>query len=119
MATPSTRSSTGGVNGLDEFRKSLEPFTMESAAKTCEVPIETLERVAKEIAAADTMCVLWAMGITQHMSASDGSTAISNLLLITGNCMRRGCGAYPLRGLRRRRRCALLCLISKSFRHSR
>jgi formate dehydrogenase major subunit len=86
------------VNGLDEFRKSLEPFTMEYAAKTCEVPIETLERVAKEIVAADTMCVLWAMGITQHMSASDGSTAISNLLLITGNYMRPGCGAYPLRG---------------------
>src|ERR1700758_4760355 len=86
------------VNGTDEFRKSLEPFTMEYAAKTCGVPIEILERVASEIAAADTMCVLWAMGITQHTSASDGSTAISNLLLVTGNYMRPGCGAYPLRG---------------------
>src|ERR1700722_12481979 len=43
------------VNGLDEYRKSLEPFTMEYAATTCEVPIETLEHVAREIAAADTM----------------------------------------------------------------
>jgi formate dehydrogenase major subunit len=86
------------VNGLEEFRKSLEPFTMEYAAKTCEVPLEMLERVAEEIAAADTMCALWAMGITQHMSGSDGSTALSNLLLITGNYMRPGCGAYPLRG---------------------
>jgi formate dehydrogenase major subunit len=86
------------VNGVDEYRKSLAPFTMEYAAKTCDVPIETLERVAGEIAAADTMCVLWAMGITQHTSASDGSTAISNLLLVTGNYMRPGCGAYPLRG---------------------
>jgi formate dehydrogenase major subunit len=86
------------VNGVDEFRKSLEPFTMAYASKTCEVPLETLERVAKEIAAADTMCVLWAMGITQHIAASDGSTSISNLLLVTGNYMRPGCGAYPLRG---------------------
>ncbi len=86
------------VNGVDEFKKSLEPFTMEYAARICDVSIETLERVAKEIAAADTMCVLWAMGITQHTSASDGSTAISNLLLTTGNYMRPGCGAYPLRG---------------------
>ena len=30
------------VNGLDEYRKSLEPFTMEYASKMCEVPIETL-----------------------------------------------------------------------------
>jgi formate dehydrogenase major subunit len=44
------------------------------------------------------MCILWAMGITQHTRASDESTAISNLLLVTGNYMRPGCGAYPLRG---------------------
>jgi len=72
------------VNGIDEYRKSLEPFTMEYAATTCGVPIETLERVAKEIVSADSICVLWAMGITQHTRGSDGSTAISNLLLVIG-----------------------------------
>ena len=44
------------------------------------------------------MCVLWAMGVTQHSMGSDTSTAISNLLLVTGNYMRPGTGAYPLRG---------------------
>jgi len=86
------------VNGVDEYRRTLEPFTMEYAAKTCEVPVEILERVAQEIAAAESMCVLWAMGITQHTRASDESTSVSNLLLVTGNYMRPGCGAYPLRG---------------------
>src|SRR3984885_2275775 len=86
------------VNGVDEYRKSLEPFTMEYASKTCKVPLEILERVAREIAAADSMCVLWAMGITQHTRGSDESTAVSNLLLVTGNYMRPNCGAYPLRG---------------------
>jgi formate dehydrogenase major subunit len=42
--------------------------------------------------------VLWAMGVTQHSQGSDTSTAISNLLLVTGNYMRPGTGAYPLRG---------------------
>jgi formate dehydrogenase major subunit len=86
------------VNGVDEFRNSLELFTMEYASQICEVPLETLERVAQEIATAESMCVLWAMGITQHTTASDESTAVSNLLLVTGNYMRPGCGAYPLRG---------------------
>ncbi len=86
------------VNGLDEYRKSLEPFTMEYAARMCEVPLETLHQVAKMIAEAPSMCVCWAMGITQHCGGSDSSTAISNLLLITGNYMRPGTGAYPLRG---------------------
>jgi formate dehydrogenase major subunit len=38
------------------------------------------------------------MGVTQQSQGSDTSTAISNLLLITGNYMRPGTGAYPLRG---------------------
>jgi formate dehydrogenase major subunit len=86
------------VNSVDEYRKSLDPFTMEYAAEVCDVPLETLHRVAEEIAQAETMCVLWAMGITQHTDGSDASTAISNLLLVTGNYMRPGTGAYPLRG---------------------
>ena len=50
------------------------------------------------IAEAKSTCILWAMGVTQHTQGSDTSTAISNLLLITGNYMRPGTGAYPLRG---------------------
>jgi formate dehydrogenase major subunit len=50
------------------------------------------------IAEADSVCILWAMGVTQHIMGSDTSTAISNLLLATGNYMRPGTGAYPLRG---------------------
>ncbi len=50
------------------------------------------------IAEANEVCVLWAMGVTQHSMGSDTSTAISNLLLLTGNYMRTGTGSYPLRG---------------------
>lgn len=86
------------VDGLDEYRKSLEPFTLETAAKLCGLAVETLENVAHLIAEAETVCILWAMGVTQHGNGSDTSTAISNLLLVSGNYMRPGTGAYPLRG---------------------
>jgi formate dehydrogenase major subunit len=86
------------VNGLEEYRKSLEPFTMEFAAKTCGLSVDLLKQVAHMIVEADGVCILWAMGITQHSMGSDSSTAISNLLLVTGNYMRTGTGAYPLRG---------------------
>ena len=86
------------VNGLEEYKKSLAPFTMEFAARTCGLSEDTLTKVAHMIAEADGVCVLWAMGITQHSMGSDASTAISNLLLITGNYMKTGSGAYPLRG---------------------
>lgn len=72
------------------YRRSLEMFTLEFAETTCGVSAATLMKVAQMIAAADGVCVLWAMGVTQHTMASDTSTAISNLLLITGNYMRPG-----------------------------
>ncbi|WP_146738248.1 molybdopterin-dependent oxidoreductase, partial [Bacillus tropicus] len=39
-----------------------------------------------------------AMGVTQHIGGSDTSTAISNMLLVTGNYGKPGAGSYPLRG---------------------
>ena len=71
---------------------------MEMASERCGLPLETLKQVAHMIAAAGSVCILWAMGVTQHVMGSDTSTAISNLLLMTGNYMRPGTGAYPLRG---------------------
>lgn len=86
------------VVGLEDYRTSLEPFTFELAEQKCGLPVATLKQVAHIIAEADKVCILWAMGVTQHSMGSDTSTAISNLLLITGNYMRPGTGAYPLRG---------------------
>jgi formate dehydrogenase major subunit len=86
------------VNNFEKYRKSLQPFTLEFAEEKTGIPAETLRRVAEQIAHADKVCILWAMGVTQHKHGSDTSTAISNLLLLTGNYGRPGTGGYPLRG---------------------
>jgi len=86
------------VNELEEYEKSLEPFTMDFASRTCGLSVDILKEVAHMIAEASGVCILWAMGVTQHSVGSDTSTAISNLLLVSGNYMRTGTGAYPLRG---------------------
>ena len=86
------------VNGTEEYKKSLAPFTMEFASRTCGLSEDILKDAARMIAEANGVCILWAMGVTQHTMGSDTSTAISNLLLITGNYMKTGSGAYPLRG---------------------
>jgi formate dehydrogenase major subunit len=86
------------VNNFDAYKKSLEPFTLDYAEKITGVPASTLTTVAHEIAAAETVCILFAMGVTQHCGGSDTATSLSNLLLVTGNYMRPGTGAYPLRG---------------------
>lgn len=86
------------VNGFEEYAKSLEKYTLSYAEETTGLSQDELVRLAAMIHEAESVCALWAMGITQHMGATDASTAIANLLLITGNFGRPGTGAYPLRG---------------------
>jgi formate dehydrogenase major subunit len=86
------------VNGLEEFKQNLEKFTLEYAAKATGLSQEELIKIAETIHLSKSVCILWAMGVTQHTGGSDTSTAISNLLLVTGNYGRPGVGSYPLRG---------------------
>lgn len=86
------------VNNLDAFRASLDLFTLEFAEAKTGLSIQTLTKIAEMVAQSPRVAICWAMGVTQHSMGSDTSTAISNLLLVTGNYMRPGTGAYPLRG---------------------
>ncbi|WP_405127390.1 formate dehydrogenase subunit alpha [Salicibibacter halophilus] len=86
------------VNGLEDYIKSLEPYTLEYAEEVTGLTKEEMIDIATSIHNAETTCFLWAMGITQHGGGSDTSTAISNLMLVSGNYMKPGAGTYPLRG---------------------
>ncbi len=86
------------VNGYDEYYRSLEEYTLEYAEQVTEISKDDLVQIAEMIHESDSLAVLWAMGVTQQIGGSDTSTAISNLLLITGNYGRPGAGSYPLRG---------------------
>ncbi|WP_404322274.1 formate dehydrogenase subunit alpha [Cytobacillus firmus] len=86
------------VNGLEEFVSNLEKYTLEFAEETTGISRDNLIKMAEMIHEAESVSALWAMGVTQHLGGSDTSTAISNLLLVTGNYAKSGAGAYPLRG---------------------
>ncbi|KJF16595.1 formate dehydrogenase subunit alpha [Acidithrix ferrooxidans] len=89
---------TSKVENLENYIASLEPFDLETTSNITGISKETLIEVANEIVSAKGVVICWAMGVTQHNGGSDTSTAISNLLLITGNYGKPGCGSYPLRG---------------------
>ena len=86
------------VNNLEALRASLAPFTLAYAEAETGLSQRDLVRIADMIVNASGVCALWAMGVTQRTTGSDTSTAISNLLLVTGNYGKKGSGAYPLRG---------------------
>jgi formate dehydrogenase major subunit len=86
------------VNGYEEYVRSLERYTLEYAEEVSGLNRDQITSLASMIHESGSVCILWAMGVTQHMGGTDTSTAICNLLLITGNFGRNGTGAYPLRG---------------------
>jgi formate dehydrogenase major subunit len=86
------------TTGFEAFRAALAPYTLEFAEAITGVPKDQIVRMATMFHAAGSACILWAMGITQHQNGSDTSTAICDLLLVTGNFGRPGTGGYPLRG---------------------
>jgi len=86
------------VNGYDNYMASLEKYTLEYAEEITGVEKGSLVKLAEMIHQAEGVCILFAMGVTQHLGGTDTSTAISNLLLVTGNYGKPGAGAYPLRG---------------------
>lgn len=86
------------VNQFDEYLKASEPYTLTYAEEVTGIAQAELIRIAEMIRDADGTVICWGMGVTQNIAGSHTSAAISNLLLATGNYMRPGAGAYPLRG---------------------
>ncbi len=86
------------VTGFDEYVESLAPYTLDQVEALTGVPAETVKKLAEMIHQAPRVAILWAMGITQQGQGAEGSLAIANLLLLTGNIGRPGTGGYPLRG---------------------
>ncbi|MDB4896751.1 MAG: oxidoreductase, partial [Firmicutes bacterium] len=86
------------VNNVDDFIASLGGYTLEYAESATGISRAELIKMAEMIHEADGTCILWAMGITQNCGGAETSAMISNLLLVTGNYMRPGAGAYPMRG---------------------
>ena len=86
------------VDNFDEYYESLTPFSLEFTEEVTGISKARLISFAEECAKAESVAICWAMGVTQQDIGSDTSTAISNLLLVTGNYRRPGTGAYPLRG---------------------
>jgi formate dehydrogenase major subunit len=89
---------TERTRDFEKFRDALARYTLDFAEEVTGIPRTEIVRMAEMFHAARSACILWAMGITQHQNGSDTSTAICNLLLVTGNFGRPGTGGYPLRG---------------------
>ena len=86
------------TSGFDEFRKNVEPWTLERAETVTGVPAAKIRDLAHAYAKADRAVLCWTLGITEHHNAVDNVRALINLALLTGHVGRYGSGVNPLRG---------------------
>jgi formate dehydrogenase major subunit len=86
------------TTGYDDYRASVEPYTLEYAEHVTGVPAEAIREAALAYARADRAIICWTLGITEHHNATDNVLALVNLALLTGHVGRYGSGLSPLRG---------------------
>jgi len=86
------------TSGFEDFRHSVEPWTLERTEAVTGVPASQIRDLAHAYARADRAVICWTLGITEHHNAVDNVRALINLSLLTGHVGTYGSGVNPLRG---------------------
>jgi predicted molibdopterin-dependent oxidoreductase YjgC len=86
------------TTGFDEYRRSVESYTLEYAERETGVPAHLIRDMAHTFARAHSAMICWTLGITEHHNAVDNVLALINLCLLTGHIGKYGSGVNPLRG---------------------
>jgi formate dehydrogenase alpha subunit len=86
------------TEGFEEFKASVESYTPEKVSIITGISEHSIRHIARLYAKAKTASIVYAMGITQHITGTKSVGAIANLALITGQIGRKGTGVNPLRG---------------------
>ncbi len=86
------------TEGLDEMRAAIAAYTPEVVEKITGIRADDLRRAARMYAKAPRAMILYAMGITQHITGTDNVKSLANLAMLCGNIGIEGGGLNPLRG---------------------
>jgi predicted molibdopterin-dependent oxidoreductase YjgC len=86
------------TTGFDQYRASVEPWTLEEGERVTGVPAQTIRELAHAYGRADRAILCWTLGITEHVTAVDNVLSLINLALLAGHVGRYGSGLNPLRG---------------------
>jgi len=86
------------TEGYEEFAKAVKDATPSKTADATGVDPEDLYRMAELYGTAKAASLLYAMGITQHVTGVDNVKSCCNLAMLCGNVGIPGGGVNPLRG---------------------
>ncbi|MDQ5986254.1 MAG: formate dehydrogenase major subunit [Syntrophus sp. SKADARSKE-3] len=86
------------TEGFEAFKAAVAKYTPEYVESISGVAASDLKKAARMYAEAPKAAILYAMGITQHITGTDNVKSIANLAMLCGNVGIEGGGVNPLRG---------------------
>ena len=86
------------TENFDALKSTVEKYTPQYVEKISGIPAEDLKKAARLYAKANRASIIYAMGLTQHISGTDNVKTIANLSMLCGNVGIEGGGVNPLRG---------------------
>ncbi len=86
------------TEGFEKLKKVVEKYTPEYAEKITGVNAHDIVKAAVMYGKAKRAAIIYAMGMTQHISGTANVATLANLALVTGNVGKEGSGVNPLRG---------------------
>ncbi len=86
------------TEGFDAVREKVKEYPVVKVREITGIRTDLLEQAAETYARSEKAMILYAMGVTQHLTGTDNVKAVANLAMATGNIGRRSTGVNPLRG---------------------
>jgi formate dehydrogenase alpha subunit len=86
------------TEGFEELKKELEHYPPEKVEEITGISPTDLRAIAEAYGKAKKGSIVYAMGITQHITGTENVLSLANLAMLTGNIGRLNTGVNPLRG---------------------
>ena len=86
------------TQGFEELKREVEEYPPEKVEQITGIPQRDLRAIAEAFAKAERGSIVYAMGITQHVTGTENVLSLANLAMLTGNVGRLSTGVNPLRG---------------------
>ena len=86
------------TENFEAVKEAVKKYTPEHVESVTSIPKEDLIQAARLYARSGASAIIYAMGITQHITGTDAVKSLANLAMLTGHVGRPGTGVNPLRG---------------------
>ena len=86
------------TENYDALKDTVAQYPPEKVAEITGVSVQDLTAMAEAYAKASSASIVYAMGITQHITGVDNVKTLANLAMLCGRVGAESCGVNPLRG---------------------